>query len=192
MLRETQVRWRGGGGDGGVGAAARCVRVRVTLLLLLLQLLSVMLSMPLLLCRACCRGGRTSRISSPSTLRQEAWRMIRVSAALSSASAARRPCSLSQTQVCRRRSITVIQFQYHNTGLPPSFVSVQHAQQVQLTTRPSSLCHCPLLILSADPSHHVSCAERRCRLPHLRPPHHARALPAAACATRILAVTARA
>jgi hypothetical protein len=37
---------------------------------------------------------------------------------------------LFQTQVCRRRSITVIQFQYHNTGLPQSFVSVQLAQQV--------------------------------------------------------------
>ena len=61
--------------------------------------------------------------------------MIRVSAALSSASAAPRPCSLFQTQVDRRRSITVIQFQYHNTGLPQSFVSVQLAQQVHPRAR---------------------------------------------------------
>jgi hypothetical protein len=84
--------------DGGFGTAARfgCVRVRVTLLLLL-QLLSVMSSMSLLQCRACCTGGRTSRILSPSTLQQEACRINRMTPALSLACAARRPCSLFQT-----------------------------------------------------------------------------------------------
>ena len=57
--------------------------------------------------------------------------------------------------------------------------------------------HSPLLFRPADPSkatssHHVCRAERRCRLPHLRPPQHARALPAAAGASRILVVAARA
>ena len=95
----------GGRCDGGVGAAARfgCVRVRV-MLLLLLQLLSMMPSMLLLQCRALCRVGRKRRMSSPSTLQQEACHINRAMTALSSASAARRLCSLSQSHVYRRRS----------------------------------------------------------------------------------------
>ncbi len=150
MLRETQVRWRGGG-DEGFGAAARfgCTRVRVTLLLLLLQLLSVMPSMSLLQCRAWCRGGRKRRILSPSTMRQEVCHINRITPALSSASAARRPCSLVQTQVYRRRSITVIRFQYHNAGLPPSFVSVQHAQQVDPRARETQHARAQNLLAAA-------------------------------------------
>jgi hypothetical protein len=103
------------------------------------------------------------------------------------------------------------------SGLPAAFLDVQvhpRARQTQLKIckqlppvpplcallPPSHLllvCSCMLFILPADYhpsylSHHVCRTECRCRLPHLRPPQHARALPAAACATRIRAVAARA
>ena len=106
------------------------------------------------------------------------------------------------------------------TGLPPSFIGAEQAQQVRRDARemkpdqntnvqplaaptsnrkhasprlPSSAApQQPQALLTrfAAPSHPVSCIERGSRLPRLRTPNRARALLAAAAATGIQAAAA--